>query len=95
MISVISPVVYASGMSGIAGDEPGNLSEDLEPLFEAIVREVPPPQVNVSGPSRMQVCALDYDEHKGRIAIRACGPRDDRQGRYRGAVPAGCGAEEG
>ena len=63
------PVVYASGMSGIAGDEPGNLSEDLEPLFEAIVREVPPPQVNVSGPSRMQVCALDYDEHKGRIAI--------------------------
>jgi GTP-binding protein len=63
------PVVYASGMSGIAGDEPGNLAEDLEPLFEAIVREVPPPQVNVSGPSRMQVCALDYDEHKGRIAI--------------------------
>ena len=63
------PVVYASGMSGIAGNEPDNLSENLEPLFEAIVREVPAPQVDVSGPARMQVCALDYDEHKGRIAI--------------------------
>jgi GTP-binding protein len=63
------PVVYASGMSGIAGDEPDNLADDLEPLFEAIIREVPPPQVDVDGPTRMQVCALDYDEHKGRIAI--------------------------
>ncbi len=63
------PVVYASGMSGIAGDEPDQLAEDLEPLFEAIIREVPPPLVDLNGPARMQVCALDYDEHKGRIAI--------------------------
>lgn len=63
------PVVYASGMSGIAGDEPDQLAEDLEPLFEAIIREVPPPLVDLNGPVRMQVCALDYDEHKGRIAI--------------------------
>lgn len=63
------PVVYASGMSGIAGDEPTQLAEDLGPLFEAIIREVPPPQVDLDGPARMQVCALDYDEHKGRIAI--------------------------
>jgi len=63
------PVVYASGMSGIAGNEPDNLSDDLEPLFEAIIREVAPPKVDLNGPTRMQVCALDYDEHKGRIAI--------------------------
>lgn len=37
------PVVYASGVNGIAGLEPSGLAEDLEPLFEAIVREVPPP----------------------------------------------------
>jgi len=63
------PVVYASGMSGIAGNEPDQLSEDLEPLFDAILREVNPPNVDRNGPTRMQVCALDYDEHKGRIAI--------------------------
>lgn len=63
------PVVYASGMSGIAGNDPATLAEDLEPLFAAILREVAPPKVDLSAPVRMQVCALDYDEHKGRIAI--------------------------
>lgn len=63
------PVVYASGMSGIAGNDPSELSDDLEPLFAAIVREVQPPTVDANAPTRMQVCALDYDEHKGRIAI--------------------------
>lgn len=63
------PVVYASGMSGIAGDDPSSMSEDLVPLFEAILREVDAPIADVSGATRMQVCALDYDEHKGRICI--------------------------
>ena len=34
------PVVYASGANGIAGNDPSTLAEDLEPLFECIVREV-------------------------------------------------------
>lgn len=63
------PVVYASGMSGIAGNDPNELADDLEPLFAAILREVQAPVVDVTQPMRMQVCALDYDEHKGRIAI--------------------------
>lgn len=63
------PVVYASGMSGIAGNDPAAMEEDLEPLFAAIVREVDGPLVDVAAPTRMQVCALDFDEHKGRIAI--------------------------
>ena len=63
------PIVYASGMSGIAGPDPSELAEDLEPLFAAIVREVAAPVVDSEAPVRMQVCALDYDEHKGRIGI--------------------------
>lgn len=63
------PVVYASGMSGIAGNDPSELADDLEPLFAAILREIKPPTVDLTAPTRMQVCALDYDEHKGRIAI--------------------------
>ena len=34
------PVVYASGVNGIAGGSPETLAEDLAPLFEAIVKEV-------------------------------------------------------
>lgn len=41
------PVVYASGMAGIAGPSPDELADDLEPLFDAIVKEVSPPAVQV------------------------------------------------
>jgi predicted membrane GTPase involved in stress response len=34
------PVVYASGVNGIAGDAIEDMSKTLEPLFEAVVREV-------------------------------------------------------
>ena len=37
------PVVYASGVNGIAGGSPADLADDLAPLFEAIVREVRAP----------------------------------------------------
>ena len=37
------PVVYASGVNGIAGGSPETLAEDLAPLFEAIVKEVRAP----------------------------------------------------
>ena len=63
------PVVYASGIAGIAGDSPDALADDLEPLFEAIVREVAPPSVQMDAPLQLLVTNLDYDEHKGRIAI--------------------------
>lgn len=42
------PVVYASGMAGIAGPSPDELADDLEPLFDMIVREVAPPTVQAS-----------------------------------------------
>lgn len=34
------PVIYASGVNGIAGMSPTTMADNLEPLFEAIVREV-------------------------------------------------------
>ena len=33
------PVVYASGVNGIAGEAPEDMAETLEPLFEAVVKE--------------------------------------------------------
>ena len=41
---------------------------DLSPLFEAILKEVPPPAIE-EGPFQMLVSNLDYDTHKGKIAI--------------------------
>jgi len=63
------PVVYASGVNGIAGDSPDAMAEDLQPLFESIVREVAPPTVAPDAPLQLLVTNIDYDEHKGRIAI--------------------------
>ena len=105
------PVVYASGVNGTAGQAPEEMSENLEPLFEAVVREaspaspacfllgpeqsrqpfvscsnfsvarflelqaaclalqVSPPVVGTSSSLQMMVSNLDYDTHKGRLAI--------------------------
>ncbi len=65
------PVLFAIAREGRAGFEPEveKLGPDLRPLFETIVREVPPPDVDVDGPAQMLVASLDYDAHRGRIAI--------------------------
>ena len=63
------PCVYASGVNGISGMHYDAMAADMGPLFETIVREVPPPVVDRNAPLVMMVTTLDYDEHKGRIAL--------------------------
>ena len=62
------PVLYASAREGTASAEPGVKGVDITPLFECILETVPPPRIE-TGPFRMLVSNLDYDSHKGRIAI--------------------------
>jgi GTP-binding protein len=62
------PVIYASAREGMAVTEPGMKSKDITPLFECILENVPPPQIE-SGPFQMLVSNLDYESHKGKIAI--------------------------
>jgi GTP-binding protein len=62
------PVLYASAQEGTAVTELGMKGKDLTPLFECILGKVSPPQIE-SGPFQMLVSNLDYDSHKGRIAI--------------------------
>lgn len=47
--------MYASGIQGKAGLEPTNLADDLEPLFETVIRCVPEPLVSADGPLQMLV----------------------------------------
>ncbi|UIZ58117.1 translational GTPase TypA [Acinetobacter sp. SCLZS86] len=63
------PVVYASGLRGVAGPSPEELAEDMTPLFETIVDIVEPPAVDVDGPFQMQVSSLDYNSFVGVIGI--------------------------
>jgi len=62
------PVLYTSARDGIAITEPGTQGKDLVPLFECILRNVPPPSIE-NGPFQMLVSNLDYNSYKGKIAI--------------------------
>jgi len=63
------PVLFAVAREGRAGTKATELQDTLSPLFEAIVSEVPSPSVDVDGPAQLLVASLDYDTHRGRIAI--------------------------
>tara|TARA_B100000508_G_C11462220_1_gene279759 strand:+ start:1992 stop:3806 length:1815 start_codon:yes stop_codon:yes gene_type:complete len=63
------PVIYASALNGIAGDDPDNMADDMTPLFQMIVDHVEAPKVELDGPFQMQVSALDYDSFVGVIGV--------------------------
>ena len=63
------PVIYASALNGIAGDDPEDMAEDMTPLYQMIVDRVPAPDVDPEAPLQMQISALDYDSYVGVIGI--------------------------
>ena len=63
------PVVYASAINGIAGDDHEAMGDDMTALFQAIVKYVEAPRVDVDGPFQMQVSALDYNSFLGVIGV--------------------------
>jgi len=63
------PIVYTSALNGIAGMDPSEMAENMDPLFQAIIDFVQPPKVDVDGPFQMQISALDYNNFLGVIGI--------------------------
>jgi len=63
------PILYCSALQGTVGWEADELSEDMRPLFQAIVEKVPPPSVEVDAPFQMQISALDYSSYVGVIGV--------------------------
>jgi GTP-binding protein len=63
------PVVYASAINGIAGDDHEAMGEDMDALFQAIIKHVEAPRVDIDGPFQMQVSALDYNSFLGVIGV--------------------------
>jgi len=63
------PIVYASALQGWSALEPDAIASDMQPLFQAIVDNVPPPLVDPEGSFQLQVSALDYSTYVGVIGI--------------------------
>ena len=63
------PVIYASALNGIAGNDPLEMADNMDPLFQAILDHVPAPKVDAEGPFQMQISALDYNSFLGVIGI--------------------------
>ncbi|MDR1064154.1 MAG: translational GTPase TypA [Azoarcus sp.] len=63
------PVIYASALNGFAIDKLDDEHEDMRPLFEAILKHVPPPEIDVNGPLQLQICSLDYSTYMGQLGI--------------------------
>jgi GTP-binding protein len=63
------PYLFASGLDGYAKEDLEAEGEDMQPLFEAFLRHVPPPVGDPEKPLQVQVTTLDYSDYLGRIVI--------------------------
>ena len=63
------PVVYASGRDGYASLDPAVREGDMTPLFETILKEVPPPEGDADAPLQLLFSNIDYDDYVGRIGV--------------------------
>mgnify|MGYP003331167192 FL=1 len=63
------PYLFGSGMGGYAKPDMKTDSDNMKPLFDAILRHVPPPVGDPEKPLQLQVTTLDYSDFLGRIMI--------------------------
>jgi GTP-binding protein len=63
------PVLYTIAKTGVAKSAPDDPSQDLRPLFEAILNHIPCPAGDAEGILQMLVANLDYSDYLGRLAI--------------------------
>ncbi|MDG1124020.1 MAG: translational GTPase TypA [Pseudomonadales bacterium] len=61
--------IYASAINGVAGLELDSIADDMTPLLDMLVDQVPPPEVDEDGPFQMQISSLDYSTYEGVIGI--------------------------
>ncbi len=63
------PILYTNAKAGIAHYEPDDDSDNLRPLFETIISEIPGPEANDDEIPQFLVTNLDYDPYVGQVAI--------------------------
>src|SRR5438552_1175142 len=63
------PVLYTNAREGTATSKLEEPGENLQPLFDAIVKTIPPPAGDCEAVLQMLVANLDYSDYLGRLAI--------------------------
>ena len=63
------PVIYASAKNGIAKMSLEEESDNVNCIFDTIIKYIAPPKCDMEGPMQMLVSNIDYDDYLGRIAI--------------------------
>lgn len=64
------PIVYAAAKLGKAGLVPDlDSMVDIKPVFEAVLKYIPQPNVDTEAPFQMMTVSIAYDNYKGRIGI--------------------------
>jgi GTP-binding protein len=63
------PVFYTNARKGTAHKEIDDSSEDLRPLFEEILKTVPPAKGDKASSTQFLVTSLDYNDYVGKLAI--------------------------
>ncbi|MEY8762210.1 MULTISPECIES: translational GTPase TypA [Clostridium] len=62
-------VIYCSAKDGIAKKEMEDKSTNMEPLFDAIIKNAPAPQGYLDKPLQLLITTIDHNEYVGRIGI--------------------------
>ena len=63
------PILYAIGRAGIVRTELTDANEDCRPLFDAVLKRIPPPPGYADAPLQLLVSAIDYNDYVGRLGI--------------------------
>ena len=63
------PIIYASARNGFARYNVEDTNEDMQPLFETIIKHVAPPEGYLDAPFQMLVTTLDSNVFVGKIAL--------------------------
>ncbi len=63
------PVIFASAVNGYARYDVEDDTDDMIPLLDTILKEVPAPDCEPSGPVAMQLCTIDHSSFVGRIGV--------------------------
>lgn len=63
------PFIFASAREGFAKVNMSDDSDSLEPLFEAIVNNIPAPVGDKEAPLQVLISTIDYNDYVGRIGV--------------------------
>jgi GTP-binding protein len=63
------PVIFSSGKHGWATLDLAKPNNNMQPIFDAIINQIPAPKADPDAPLQMLVNTLDYSDYVGRIAI--------------------------